>query len=97
MTRPPIRHHIDRRAGALAAHGSDDDLLLTTCELSEWLGVSTQWLEIGRTRNYGPRFTRVSERLICYRRADVVSWLRARSYGRTADYATPPRDSAKIA
>ena len=87
---PPKKHHIDRRADAIAAadSGSEDDLL-STRQLADWLGVSTQWVEIGRTNNYGPRFTRISDRVIRYRRADVVSWLRTRTHASTAEYARP--------
>ena len=56
---PPIRHHLDRRAADLAQEGAaagEPDDLLTTTEVAEWLGLSTQWLEIGRSRGYGPKF-----------------------------------------
>jgi hypothetical protein len=47
--------HLDRRANAIAASIADrpDDEIINTDELARWLGVSTQWLAIGRCRGYG--------------------------------------------
>ena len=79
---------LDRRAAKLAGEdvGADDDLL-STREVADWLGVSTQWVEIGRSKNYGPEFVRVGPRVICYRRGDVLKWLRARAFASTAEYS----------
>jgi predicted DNA-binding transcriptional regulator AlpA len=83
----PVRHHLDRRASAIvAADVGADDELLTTRQTADWLGVSTQWLEIGRGKNYGPKFTRVSSRVIRYRRGDVLKWLKTRTHSNTAEY-----------
>jgi hypothetical protein len=81
-------HHIDRRAGRIAAEekGRDDEVL-STAQVADWLGISPQWLEIGRGKNYGPGFVRVSARVIRYRRADVVKWLEARTHKSTAEYS----------
>jgi hypothetical protein len=83
----PVRHHLDRRANALiaSASGAADDLLATR-ETADWIGVSIQWLEIGRSAGYGPPYIRVSPRCIRYRRADVILWLRERTYARTSEY-----------
>jgi predicted DNA-binding transcriptional regulator AlpA len=84
----PQRHNLDRRAHQivdLGGSGSDDQLLHTR-EVADWLGVSTQWLEIGRSKNYGPKFTRVGPRVIRYRRGDVLKWLRERTHASTAEY-----------
>jgi predicted DNA-binding transcriptional regulator AlpA len=84
----PLRHHLDRRAETLVAStAGDPDELLTTRETSDWIGNSTQWLEIGRHRGYGPPYVRVSPRCIRYRRGDVLDWLRQRTHARTAEYA----------
>jgi predicted DNA-binding transcriptional regulator AlpA len=85
--RPPSRHHIDRRAGALIDKevGSPDDLL-STSEVAEWLGVSTQFLEIGRVKNYGPKFCRLSTRRVRYLRSAVRAWLAERTHNSTAEY-----------
>jgi predicted DNA-binding transcriptional regulator AlpA len=83
------KHHVDRRARQLAAEiadGGDTDQLLSTSELSELTGLSSQFFEIGRSRGYGPRFVACSPRRIRYRRADVVEWLNERTYHRTSEY-----------
>jgi predicted DNA-binding transcriptional regulator AlpA len=85
----PATHHIDRRAGKLAAEiaaGGDPDELLSAKELAELADMSVQFFDIGRIRGYGPRFVRLSPRRIRYRRADFVEWLEARTYQRTSDY-----------
>ena len=85
------RHHLDRRADAIStqpvAEGPPDQLL-STKEVAGWLGVSKQFLEIGRGKGYGPRFTRLSPRKIRYRRTDVLVWLEQRSHASTKEYAT---------
>ena len=55
------RHNLDRRALALieAANAGTDDELLDTPQTAVWLGVSPQWLEIGRSRRWGPPFCQV--------------------------------------
>jgi hypothetical protein len=82
------RYHIDRRAPLLMAtsEGGADDLL-STRQTADWLGVSTQWLEIGRSKGFGPSYVRVSPRRIRYRRDSVLRWLAEREYARTTDYA----------
>lgn len=84
-----MSHHLDRRAVQLAtstdAAGPADDLL-TTAAVAAWLGVSLQFLEIGRNRGYGPKFVRLTPRMIRYRRGDVVAWLRERAHHSTAEY-----------
>src|SRR5271169_5750893 len=89
-TPPPLRHHLDRRAGDIAEVGDGDaDDLLNTTALAEWLGVSVQWCEIGRHRGYGPPFLKVGTRRIRYRRGDVRAWLAERQFRSTAEYSAP--------
>jgi predicted DNA-binding transcriptional regulator AlpA len=84
----PKRFHIDKRADAIAAaDAGDDDQLLSTQAVASWLGISLQWLEIGRHRGYGPKFQKISARHIRYRRGDVVEWLRSRTFASTSEYA----------
>ena len=84
MTTPTIaerHHHLDKRADQLvqqAPPGAPDDLL-TTREVAKWLGIGELWVELGRTRNYGPKFLRLGPRLIRYRRSDVLAWLDSRA------------------
>jgi predicted DNA-binding transcriptional regulator AlpA len=86
-THSPRRHHLDRRASTLAevSHGAPDDLLSTRA-VAEWLGVSVQFLEIGRHRGYGPKFVRIGPARIRYRRADVLAWLEERTFASTSQY-----------
>lgn len=88
------RHNLDRRALALieAANAGTDDELLDTPQTAVWLGVSPQWLEIGRSRRWGPPFVRLSTRRIRYRRGAVKKWLEERAHRSTAGYADPTRE-----
>jgi predicted DNA-binding transcriptional regulator AlpA len=88
----PLRHHLDRRADEIAQAAADKnpDELLTTAATADWLGISPQWLEIGRSKNWGPPFVRLSTRRVRYRRADVIAWLAERTHCSTAEYASPP-------
>lgn len=81
------RHNLDRSAADLAASadGSPDDLL-TSSDVAEWLGMSVSWLEIGRHKGYGPRFTRLSHSRVRYRRSDVLEWLDKRKHQCTSEY-----------
>ena len=80
--------HLDRRAHLIAREstGGDDDLL-STIQLAAMLGVSTQWVEIGRSKNFGPRFVRIGPKRIRYRRADVLAWLKSRTHQSTSQYS----------
>jgi hypothetical protein len=84
------RHHIDKRAGRLIAEdaGKNENDLLDTITTAEWLGVSPQWLELGRVKAFGPVFTRLSSRVIRYRRGDVLRWLKTRTHQCIAEYNT---------
>jgi hypothetical protein len=91
------RLHLDRRAGQLATVEADKDAdgHLTTLMVADWLGVSTQWLEIQRGKEGGPPFLRLAPQMIRYRRDDVVKWLKDREFKRTSQYMD--RDSrAKV-
>jgi hypothetical protein len=86
----PIKRHFDRRAGQLAEQGQvtgNDDDLLTSQQLADWLGVSLPWVEITRSQGNGPPFVRLNPNNIKYRRDAVVEWLKQREYTSTAQYA----------
>jgi predicted DNA-binding transcriptional regulator AlpA len=84
----PKRHHLDRRAAEIiGVNVGAEDELLTTEALARWLNVSTQWLEIGRHRGYGPKYQKLSTRCVRYMRGDVLAWLRTRTHSRTSEYA----------
>ena len=62
---------IDRRAHRLIDVDFHSEEMLSTKEVAAWLGVSVQFLEIGRTRRYGPKFKRITDKLIRYRCGDA--------------------------
>ena len=68
-------------------NSGDADQLLTTSDLAELLGVSCQWVEIGRHRGYGPPFVRLAPRVVRYRRGDLRVWFEQRQHQHTAEYA----------
>ncbi|MDN3572795.1 helix-turn-helix transcriptional regulator [Methylobacterium longum] len=81
------RHHLDRHASRLAELGDGyPDDLLSTRAVADWLGVSIPFLEIGRSRGYGPKFIRVAPARIRYRRSDVIVWLEERTFASTSKY-----------
>lgn len=51
--------------------------ILSEREVSDWLGVSEPTLFRHRRNGTGPKFIRLSERRIGYRRNSVEEWLRA--------------------
>ena len=78
---PPQRvYFLDRRADQIAslAIGADPNLLIDTKQMSTWLGVSIQWLETGRSKNYGPPYRKIAPKIVRYRVGDVTEWLDAR-------------------
>jgi hypothetical protein len=84
-----LNHHIDRRAGQLLDRLNDDledDSLLSTLQCANWLGVSVQFLEIGRIKGYGPPAVNIAPRVIRYRKNSVLKWLveRERAYAKRA-------------
>ncbi len=87
----PKRRHLDRRVKQIFAADTggddDDDELLTTQQVAEWFAVSVQWLEIGRVKNYGPKFKQIGPRCIRYSRGDCRNYLRERTFASTAAYA----------
>ena len=92
MTEPniPHLHHLDKRADSIAASiaALPDDTLPKPADLACWLGVSIQFLAIGRTRGYGPPFVRLSATAVRYRVSDVRTWLTERTHQRTAEFTS---------
>jgi predicted DNA-binding transcriptional regulator AlpA len=85
-TRPPEHHHLDRKAFDLAVAGAaagPPDELINTTTLAEWLGVSTQWVEIGRSKDWGPPHLKLGPSRIRYLRSSVIAWLREREHEST--------------
>jgi predicted DNA-binding transcriptional regulator AlpA len=77
----PQRRKIDKTADTAIAQAprGDDDLLLDTASTAVWLGVSHQWLELARCKGYGPRYVKVTNRLVRYRKGDIVEYLKSRT------------------
>jgi hypothetical protein len=59
---------------------------LSTIELAAWLQCSKQFLEISRCEGYGPKYVKIAPKLVRYRRADVLAWLRERTHACTSEY-----------
>jgi predicted DNA-binding transcriptional regulator AlpA len=78
---------LDRRAHQLIHADFHPEETLSTKEVAAWLGVSVQFLEIGRSRGYGPKFVRITKRLVRYRVDDVIDWLKSRTHACTSEYA----------
>jgi hypothetical protein len=57
----------------------DNDTLLDTLAVADWLGVSHQWLELARCKKFGPKFIRVTPRSIRYRKGDILDYLRSQT------------------
>lgn len=51
-----------------------EEKLLTTKELSEWMGIAKYTLVKYRMRGYGPHFIKIG-RVVRYRLQDVKDWL----------------------
>lgn len=85
-TARPANHgttNLDKRAHqivALTPEGFDDNELLTTLQVASWLGVSRNWLEIGRLSGGSnrPPFIKIGPQQVRYRRSDVKAWLESR-------------------
>jgi hypothetical protein len=95
---PARRHYLDRRADQIAAAlaEGDPDQLLSTRETARLLGVSVQFLEIGRNPkyNYGPPYVKLSTRHVRYSRGAIIEWVAARRHASTAEYSTATRAGA---
>jgi predicted DNA-binding transcriptional regulator AlpA len=90
---PMPKHLKNRTLQVLAADAAaDDDELLPTKTTAEWLGVSLPWLEIGRSKGYGPPYVRLGPNLIRYRRGDVRAYLRRCTHKSTREYDDHRRD-----
>jgi hypothetical protein len=81
------KFHLDKRADAIAAAPGDDDEIMTTPETAAWLGVSVEWLNIGRSESYGPPFQKLGPHMVRYHRGRVRKWLLARTHRSTKKYA----------
>jgi predicted DNA-binding transcriptional regulator AlpA len=84
-------YHLDKRAADIAetvAATGDDDVLLSTSDVAELTGTSTQYWEVLRSKGGGPPYVRLSPRRVRYRRSDLIAWLRDRTYEATRKYSS---------
>jgi hypothetical protein len=81
--------HIDKRIDQVLdapdSEGGADDMM-TTRAVAAWLGVSVAWLEIHRGRDDGIPYHQYTNRMVAYRRRDVLDWLDSRRRRSTTDY-----------
>lgn len=95
---PSFHHRIDHKADEIAARvsaaGNPDDLLRVG-QVADLLGKSEGWLNIGRSKGYGPRFCKIGNS-VRYRRDAVVAWLNERLFHSTAQYAEKPMNGRPL-
>lgn len=59
--------------------------LLSTEQAAAWLGVSPRFLTDRRYKGGGPRFIRLSAKVVKYDPSDLRAWLNGRAFGSTAE------------
>jgi hypothetical protein len=59
--------------------------VFTTAEAAEYLTVCVAQLETLRVKGGGPRFARLSPRIIRYRREALDAWVASREVGSTSE------------
>jgi predicted DNA-binding transcriptional regulator AlpA len=64
---------------------NDASFLLTECQASKYLGYTPRTLQAWRMSGKGPRFVRVSERSIRYRKQDILDWVESRIVSSTSE------------
>jgi hypothetical protein len=79
---------VRRAAKAAVKEGQVQPEYLDTKEAAIYLGLSTQFLEIGRSKGYGPRYHKMAK-AVRYRRADLDAWM--------AQYCVSPPGGGKSA
>lgn len=57
---------------------------LSTEQVAAYLGMSRQWLEIGRHKGYGPPYIKLG-RAVRYKRSALDEWMLARQQSHTAE------------
>jgi len=63
----------------------DDDVLLSSKDVSELTGLAIRTLEGLRVKGGGPVYVRLSPRAIRYKRGDVRTWINERLRTSTSD------------
>jgi predicted DNA-binding transcriptional regulator AlpA len=63
------------------------ECLMRRAAAAEFLGCSSRFLENAALRGNGPRFIKVSPRLVLYRLSDLQAWLEAHARVSTSEAA----------
>lgn len=58
--------------------------VLTTAEAAEYLGVCVAYLESARVKGGGPRYAKISPRIVRYRRTTLDEWVASREVDSTS-------------
>jgi excisionase family DNA binding protein len=58
---------------------------MNTIEAARYLGVSKQFLEIARHRGGGPKFLKISSRMVRYKKSDLDEWMCSHRRESTSD------------
>ena len=66
-------------------HDDAADELLKEADAAEFLKVSVRTLQGWRCSGDGPKFVRVSGRMIRYRRQDLLDWIASRTVSSTSE------------
>jgi predicted DNA-binding transcriptional regulator AlpA len=73
------------------------EALISEKELCDWLGLSEPTLYRHRREGTGPKFVRLSQRRVAYRRSAVEAWLLEREQSRIIrSDASPPQILQKV-
>ena len=64
---------------------SDPNALMTEGQAADYLSVAARTLNNWRSRGGGPKFVKVSDRCIRYRRRDLDDWTERRTRRSTSD------------
>lgn len=62
------------------------DMLINEKEAAAFLGHSVRALQNWRYRGGGPRFVKISQRSVRYRRKDLIQWAEDNIVSSTAEY-----------
>jgi len=96
----PQRLSVDKRANQLIEQGAgDDDNVLTSSQVAEWLKISVAWLNQARIGAYGPPYAMLDDQTVRYKKSDVLGWLKERTYRSTNERPerwSPNRGRVKV-
>ena len=63
------------------------DYHLNRKEIEAEYGITARWLELATVKGDGPIMTKISRRMVRYRRADIEAWLESKRVENTAQTA----------